>query len=69
MEYRADGAVSKLVIRWDAIRELQIIQPGCNEEYKADRNVKEAEKMNTNSKKKKCLHGDKEVGPHPVEKL
>lgn len=45
----------QLVIRWDAIRELQIIQPGCNEEYKADRHVKEAEKMNTNSKRRVSL--------------
>lgn len=38
-----------LVIRCHAIRELQTLQPGCQEEGRADRHVKEAEKMVKNS--------------------
>ena len=39
----------RLVIRWDAIRELQIIQPGCNKECRADRHAKVAGEMDRNS--------------------
>lgn len=40
----------QLVIRYDAIEELQIIYPGCNEECRADKCVEEAEKMKKKSK-------------------
>lgn len=55
-----------LVIRWDAIRELQIILPGCSKEFRADRYVKEARNMDKNSKGK-VSYSPKELGFHPVE--
>lgn len=56
----------QLVIRWDAIRELQIISPGCNNECRADRHVKEAGKMDKNSDGK-VSYKPKELGFHPIE--
>lgn len=44
MEWGADGAVSRKV---GCNQELQIIQPGCHEECRADRHVKEAGKDTT----------------------
>ena len=38
-----------LVVRWDAVRELQLILPGCNEKHRADRRMKEAGEMDKNS--------------------
>lgn len=35
----------QLAIRWDAVRELQVVQPGFHEECRADRHGKEAGKM------------------------
>lgn len=55
----------QLVIRWDAIRELQIIQPGCNKECRAERQVKEAGKVDKNSEGRVSSR-PKELGLHPV---
>ena len=38
-----------LIVRWDAVRELQLILPGCNEKHRADRRMKEAGEMDKNS--------------------
>lgn len=55
----------QLVERWDQIRELQIIPPGCNEEPRAERRVKEAEKMNKNREGRVSFRAQ-ELRLHPV---
>lgn len=49
----------------DAIRELQIIQPGYNGKHRADRCMREAGKTDKNSEGRVSYRA-KELGLHPV---
>ena len=55
-----------LVVRWDVVRELQIIPPGCNEKHRADRRMKEAGEMDKNGKVRVSSRVE-EFRLHPVE--
>lgn len=54
-----------LVIRWDAIRELQIIQPASNEECRADRLLKNWED-GQEYEEKFSYCGTKKLGSDPI---